>query len=49
MVKRFEEFVSTISWIQKSIQRIKKNKMKEFGLGGPTSCACFIWPSTRRD
>lgn len=34
MVQRFEDFVSTISSIHKSIQKIKKNEMKEFGLSG---------------
>lgn len=34
LIKRFEDFVSTIASIHKNIQKIKKHKMKEFGLGG---------------
>lgn len=34
MIKRFEDFVGTISSIHKNIQKIKKNKMKAFGLSG---------------
>lgn len=34
MIKRFEDFVGSISAIHKNIQKIKKNKMKEFGLSG---------------
>lgn len=34
MIRRFEDFVSTISSIHKNIQKIKKNKMKDFGLNG---------------
>lgn len=34
MIRRFEDFVGTISSIYKNIQKIKKNKMKAFGLSG---------------
>ena len=34
MINRFEEFVGIISAIHKDIQKIKKNKMKAFGLSG---------------
>ncbi|MBQ8802635.1 MAG: MarR family transcriptional regulator [Tyzzerella sp.] len=34
MLKRFEDFVGIISSIYKNIQKVKKNKMKEFGLSG---------------
>lgn len=34
MIQRFEEFVGLISSIHKDIQKIKQNKMKEFGLSG---------------
>lgn len=34
MIKRFEEFVSLISNIHKDIQKIKQDRMKQFGLSG---------------
>lgn len=34
MQKRFEDFVGIISTIYKNIQKVKKNKMKAFGLSG---------------
>ena len=34
MIERFENFVGLISGIYKDIEKIKKNKMKEFGLSG---------------
>lgn len=34
MIKRFEEFVSLIANIHKDIQKIKQEKMKQFGLSG---------------
>lgn len=34
MIDRFGNFVGTISTINKNIQKIKTNKMKEFGLSG---------------
>ncbi len=34
MINRFEEFVGTISSIHKNIEKVKKNKMKVFGLSG---------------
>ena len=34
MIDRFENFVGKISTIYKNIEKIKKNKMKEFGLSG---------------
>lgn len=34
MIQRFEDFVGTITSIHKNIQKIKKNKMKAFGLSG---------------
>ena len=34
MIDRFENFVGKISVIYKNIEKIKKNKMKEFGLSG---------------
>ena len=34
MIQRFEDFVGTISNIHKNIQKIKKSRMKEFGLSG---------------
>lgn len=34
MIQRFGEFVGTISSIHKNIQKIKKNKMKAYGLSG---------------
>ena len=34
LIKRFEEFVSLISSIHKNIQKIKQDRMKQFGLSG---------------
>ena len=34
MIKRFEEFVNLISNIHKDIQKIKQDRMKQFGLSG---------------
>ena len=34
MIQRFEEFVSLISNIHKDIQKIKQDRMKQFGLSG---------------
>lgn len=34
VINRFENFVGKISTIYKNIEKIKKNKMKEFGLSG---------------
>ncbi len=34
MINRFEDFVGVISSIHKNIEKVKKNKMKEFGLSG---------------
>lgn len=34
MIERFENFVGIISTIYKNIEKIKKNRMKEFGLSG---------------
>ncbi len=34
MINRFEDFVGMISSIHKNIEKVKKNKMKEFGLSG---------------
>lgn len=34
LIKRFEEFVNLISNIHKDIQKIKQDRMKQFGLSG---------------
>lgn len=43
MKERFEGFVSLISNIHKNIQKVKQNKMKEFGLSGNhVMCMVFL-------
>lgn len=43
MIYRFESFVGKISAIHKNIEKIKKNKMKKFGLSGNhVMSMCFL-------
>ena len=43
MIYRFENFVGKISAIYKNIEKIKKNKMKKFGLSGNhVMSICFL-------
>lgn len=43
MIDRFGNFVGKISTINKNIQKIKTNKMKEFGLSGNhVMCLCYL-------
>ena len=41
MIQRFEEFVSLISNINKDIQKIKQDRMKQFGLSGNHGMCLF--------
>lgn len=42
MKERFEDFVGLISNIHKNIQKVKQNKMKEFGLSG-NHVMCLVY------
>lgn len=42
MLNRFEDFVGIISSIHKSIEKVKKYKMKEFGLSG-NHVMCMVY------
>jgi len=42
MITRFEEFVGTISSIYKNIEKMKKNRMREFGLSG-NHVMCMVY------
>lgn len=42
MKERFEDFVGLISNIHKNIQKVKQNKMKEFGLSG-NHVMCMVY------
>lgn len=42
MITRFEDFVGIISSIHKNIEKIKKNRMKEFGLSG-NHVMCMVY------
>lgn len=43
MIKRFEEFVNLISNIHKDIQKIKQDRMKQFGLcGNHVMCLFYL-------
>lgn len=42
MITRFEEFVGIISSIHKNIEKMKKNRMREFGLGG-NHVMCMVY------
>ena len=42
MKERFEDFVGLISNIYKNIQKVKQNKMKEFGLSG-NHVMCMVY------
>lgn len=48
MIKRFEEFVSLISNIHKDIQKIKQDRMKQFGLSG-NHVMCLFYLSQNED
>ncbi len=48
MIKRFEDFVGTISRLYKTIQKLKATRMKDFGLKGP-HVMCLFYLSQYRD
>lgn len=48
MIKRFEEFVSLISNIHKDIQKIKQDRMKQFGLSG-NHVMCLFYLAQNQD
>lgn len=48
MIRKFVKFVGEIDTLYKSIQKIKSNRMKEFGLGGTHAmCLCSLLQSER--
>ncbi|MGN0172187.1 MAG: MarR family winged helix-turn-helix transcriptional regulator [Acutalibacteraceae bacterium] len=48
MIKRFEDFVGTVSQLYKVIQKLKAGRMKDFGLKGP-DVMCLFYLSQYRD